>query len=421
MAPRYEVDVLVCGGGPAGVGAAIAAARAGAKTLLVERYGFFGGVASFCPGMPMNQMRPTGRARGAVHELLIDRLRSYGPRAISVVDHAVVTNNEYLKVAAMDVLDAAGAAYLLHSMVAGALVEGARVAGVRLATKEGPAEIRAKVTVDCTGDADAAFHAGAETMKGGPEGFLSPMTLGLLVTGFDVQAAREFQKGGGMGRVLREGRAKYPLLPQSMGFELGPFPIEGCLGINHSGTKTRGVLDATRPEDMTEAERFSRRQALQMVEALREFGGPTFKNIQLAAAGPQPGVRETRRVKGLYVLTEEDALEGRRFQDAVAWRSGFLDIGFVRFQTMKVHDVPYRAIVAEKMDGLLMAGRCISATHVAASAGKSMGNCMATGHAAGQAAAMCAKQGSRPRDLNVHELQDALVADGVPLDRCPAT
>jgi hypothetical protein len=91
---------------------------------------------------------------------------------------------------------------------------------------------------------------------------------------------------------------------------------------------------------LTEAERYSRHQALQIVQALREFGGPAFRRVQLAAAGPQVGVRETRRVKGAYVLTEEDAKSGRRFDDAVAWRSGFLDVGFVRYEPMKVHDVP---------------------------------------------------------------------------------
>ena len=108
------------------------------------------------------------------------------------------------------------------------------------------------------------------------------------------------------------------------------------------------------------------------------------------------------------MLTEEDAMTGRTFDDAIAWRSGFLDPGGqkgARFVKMKIHDVPYRAIVPEKVDGLLMAGRCISATHVAAAAGKSMGNCMATGHAAGVAAALCAKQGIVPRELAVAELQ----------------
>ena len=154
-----------------------------------------------------------------------------------------------------------------------------------------------------------------------------------------------------------------------------------------------------------------------MVQAMREFGGEALKDVELIATGPQIGVRETRRVKGVYVLTEEDAKSGRKFEDVIAWRSGFLDIGFVRFEKMKVHDVPYRAILPEKLDGLLVAGRCISATHVAASAGKSMGNCMATGHAAGLAAAMSAQKGCAPRALKVADLQDALRADGVDLTR----
>ena len=130
-------------------------------------------------------------------------------------------------------------------------------------------------------------------------------------------------------------------------------------------------------------------------------------------------MRETRRVKGMYVITEEDAMAGRKFDDAIAWRSGFLDPGGqrgARFGGMKIHDVPYRAIVPEKLDGLLMAGRCISATHVGATAGKSMGNCMATGHAAGVAAAISAKRRIMPRELPVRELQEALRADGVDFD-----
>ncbi len=122
-------------------------------------------------------------------------------------------------------------------------------------------------------------------------------------------------------------------------------------------------------------------------------------------------------MKGLYVLTEKDALSGQKFDDVIAWRSGLLGIGFVRLSKMKIHDVPYRAILPEKLDGLLMAGRCISATHVAASAGKSMGNCVATGHAAGLAAAMSAKKRCLPRELKVSQLQDALRADGVDLTR----
>jgi len=129
------------------------------------------------------------------------------------------------------------------------------------------------------------------------------------------------------------------------------------------------------------------------------------------------GVRESRRVKGLYVLTEEDALTGAKFDDVVAWRSGYLDIGFVRLDKMKIHQVPYRALVPERVDGLLTAGRSISASHPAASAGKSMGNCVATGHAAGIAAALAVQQSIQPRDVSVATIQQRLREDGVDLTK----
>ena len=411
-----ETDVLVAGGGPAGIGAAIAAARAGARTLLLERHAFFGGVGAYGMGMTINQMRPQGRPRSAVHELLIGRLKAYGQEALVMAGHALVCNVEYLKVAILDALDAAGCRYLLHSQVADAIVEGGRVRGVVVATKEGLLKVRTKVVVDATGDADVAYFAGAETMKGREgDGFLSPMTLNLIIINVDVAAALAATRGGGMARLFDKARPKYPLLPETM--SLARFPLHNCLTVNHAGTKLRGVLDGTELTDLTEAERYSRRQAIQITQALREFGGPAFANVQLAATGPQVGVRETRRLKGLYMLTEEDAKTGRRFQDAIAWRSGFLDIGFVRYEKMQVHDVPYRALLPVKTDSLLVAGRCISASHVAASAGKSMGNCMATGHAAGLAAAISAARSCLPRELTVAELQAALAKDGVDLVR----
>jgi hypothetical protein len=155
-----------------------------------------------------------------------------------------------------------------------------------------------------------------------------------------------------------------------------------------------------------------------MVQALRESGQPAFQQIEWSGTGPQVSVRESRRVKGVYVITEKDAMSGRTFEDAIAWRSGFLDLGGQKggkYVKMQIHDVPYRAILPEKLDGLLTAGRCISATHTAAAAGKSMGNCMATGHAAGLAGALCARKNCQPRELKVAELQAALRADGVDL------
>jgi len=402
-----KTDVLVVGGGPAGIGAALGAARSGAKTCLIERHGFFGGVASWCLGMPINQVRPEGRPRSNIHETLIQKLLDYGGQAVSIGQHQLYCNVDYLKVAVLDALDEAGCKYLVHVQAVDTVVKRNRLTGVIVATKQGLARIDAGAVVDCSGDADVAYFSGAETMK--EAGSLSPMTLCLNLTNVTREQVRRANIAGTAARA----RKKYPLIPEQWALS----PVSNCQSyfINHSGTRDLGKFDATDPFQWTEAEAKSRRQIVQMVQAMREFGGDALKDIELTGAGPQLGVRETRRVKGMYVLTEDDALSGRKFDDTIAWRSGFLDIGFVRFEDMKIHDVPYRAIVPEKLDGLLMAGRCISATHVAASAGKSMGNCMATGHAAGLAAALSVKQGLTPREVKVSEIQDLLRADGVDL------
>ncbi|MHC4400028.1 MAG: FAD-dependent oxidoreductase [Planctomycetota bacterium] len=405
----YSVDVLVVGGGPAGIGAALGAARQGADTLLIENHAFFGGVAAWSLGMPMNQMRPASKPRSNVHELILDKLLALGDQAVRIGKHQFFCNVDYLKVAVLDALDEAGCKYRVHTQAVDAVVENGRVTGVVVGTKEGLATIRAKAIVDCTGDADVAYFAGAETMK--EVGSLSPNTLLLNLGNVTERQVRQAK----IREAAEKARQKYPLIPDRWG--LSRVANSHHFFINHAGTRDLGQFDTTDPWQRSEAECLSRRQVVQMVQAMREFGGEELKDIELVGVGPQMGVRETRRVKGSYVLTENDALEGRKFDDVIAWRSGHLDIGFVRLTRMKIHDVPYRAILPEKLDGLLTAGRCISATHVAASAGKSMGNCVATGHAAGIAAAMAAKKSVVPRELNVGQVQDALRAEAVDLNR----
>jgi ribulose 1,5-bisphosphate synthetase/thiazole synthase len=407
-----EVDVLVVGGGPAGIGAALGAARKGANTLLVENHSFFGGVAAWALGMPINQVQPNGKPRSTVHELVIEKIKAYGDQAIRVGKHELWCNVEYLKVAVLDALDQVGCRYLVHVRAADAVVENNRVVGVVVATKQGLMTIRAKAVVDCSGDADVAYYAGAETMI--DPAALMPMTLSLALTNIDKVKVNYAD----VRDAIHKARMKYPLIPSGF-LEVNQIARGSSWYVNHSGTADMGRVDATDPIERTKAECASRRQALQMVQALHEAENPNLHRIEWAGSGPQVSVRETRRVKGMYVITEEDAMAGRRFDDTIAWRSGYLDPGGQRgapFGKMKIHDVPYRAIVPEEIDGLLMAGRCISATHVGAMAGKSMGNCMATGHAAGMAAAICAKKGIKPREVDVRELQDALRADRVDLD-----
>jgi flavin-dependent dehydrogenase len=159
-----ETDVLVVGGGPAGIGAAIGAAKLGARTMLIETLGFFGGVATWSLGMPINQMQPDSKPRSTVHELILEKLKVYGDQAVYIGQHQWYCNVDYLKVAVLDALDQVGCEYLVHMSAVDALMEGNRVTGVVVGTKQGLANVSAKVVVDCTGDADLAFFAGAETM-----------------------------------------------------------------------------------------------------------------------------------------------------------------------------------------------------------------------------------------------------------------
>lgn len=403
-----ETDVLVVGGGPAGIGAALGAARTGSKTLLIESYGFFGGVASWSLGMPINQMRPESKPRSVVHELLIKKLLNYGDQAVHIGQHQLYCNVDYLKAAILDALEDVGCKYLVHMPAVDTLTEGDRVTGVMVATKQGLMTIRAKVVVDCTGDADVAYFAGAETMMEA----VQPRMPNTMLLNF-ANVTPEQVRGSNRREISRRARSKYPLIPKGWGMG----PVSNCHHYfsNHTGTRDIGQFDMTDPIERSQCECVGRRQAVQIAEAMREFGGENLKDIELVGASTQIAVRETRRLKGVYILTEEDAAKGNTFEDTIGWRSGYLDLMGYKFTGMRIHDVPYRAILPVKVDGLLTAGRSISATHVAMAAGKSMGNCVATGHAAGLAAAMSAKKGIVPRELKVAQLQAALRKDEVDL------
>ena len=306
------VDVLVVGGGPAGIGAALGAARRGVKTLLIENHSFFGGVAAWSMGMQMNQMRPGGKPRSQIHELLIEKLKAYGDQAVRLGQHEVWANVEYLKVAVLDALDAAGCRYLVYVRAADAVVEGNRITGVVVVTKAGLQTIRAQVVVDCTGDADVACYAGAETMVEAEA--LMPMTLGLTLTNIDPSQVRPTD----VEKAIRLGRAKQPLITSGF-LEIKPVTnSKTSWWINHAGTADLGRVDPTDTETRTKAECFGRRQALQMVQAVRASENPALRQIEWGGAGPQLSVRESRRVKGAYVITEEDAMTGRTFPDAIA-------------------------------------------------------------------------------------------------------
>ena len=240
-------------------------------------------------------------------------------------------------------------------------------------------------------------------------GSLAPQTLLLNVSNLSRFSSND------MKGVAERAKEKYPLIPGGWGLS----KVSNChhFVINHAGTKEMGDFDITDPFRFSEAECKSRRQVIQMIEAMRNYGGGELNNCEIVGASTQIGIRESRRIKGGYIITEEDAIAGKKFDDAIAWRSGWLDVGFTMLSQMKIHQVPYRSLVPEKINGLLAAGRCISATHIGAASGKSMGNCIATGHAAGVAAALASNTGKTPREIDVAEIQRILANDGVDLSK----
>ncbi len=247
--PLFDtVDILVVGGGPAGIGAAIGASRKGAKVLLIENHAFFGGVGAWCVGMPINQMRPMGKPRSKVHELIINKLLAYGDQAVRINEHQLLCNVDYLKAAVIDAFDETGCKYLVATRAVDSIVENGRVTGIVMATKNGLMTIKADIIIDCTGDADIAFFAGAETMK--ETGNLSPMTLVFSVTNVD----KEKLKGINIKEIISKAKQKYPLIPPEWG--LVQIDHSHSFVINHAGTRAFAglTLDATDPVMRTQAE-----------------------------------------------------------------------------------------------------------------------------------------------------------------------
>ncbi|HXI17442.1 MAG TPA: FAD-dependent oxidoreductase [Chloroflexota bacterium] len=446
-----EADVLVIGGGPAGIGAAIGAARAGARTVLVERYGFLGGNATAAlvgPFMTSFSNDGSRQIIGGVFDELIRRMEVVGgaihPEKVRSGsaeagfyrhghDHVTPFDPEVLKVVAAEMALEAGCQLVLHTSFVDPLLEdgpaGAKAArGAIIHNKGGLQAIRAGVVVDCSADADVAFRAGAPTQKGREsDGKMQPMTMFFVIEDVDdavVEAhvrAHPEEEGRLFNGIVDRARAE------------GRFPIERDK-INIYRTAERGVwrvnttrllgLDGTNPDDLTRAEIEGRRQVFALLEFMRREC-PGLTRVRLGEIAAQIGVRETRRIVGEYVLTMDDLATGRHFDDVVALCGYPVDIhpvdgaagGTQAAQAAGLHaadiyEIPYRSLVPKGVDDLLVAGRCLSATHEAAGAVRVMPPCFAMGQAAGAAAALALEFNTTPRGLDVSRLQTVLKKQG---------
>ena len=413
---KHTSDVIVAGGGPGGLAAAVSAARNGADTLLVERYGFLGGMATAGLVNPfMTYWAGEEQIIGGVLQEVIDRLTAlgaYGKGSRTAFDP------EAFKLVADQMCEDAGVKVLLHSFLSDATVSGDAIESIEIAGKSGKTSISARVYVDGTGDADLAFMAGARCEKGRDEdGLMQPMTLNFRVC--KVDTSRMPPRGEEFNKLFDKAKAEGRLDCPRENVLLFLTTREGEIHFNQTRITH---ADGTSTEDLTRAEIEGRRQAWQFLDFLRrDVSG--FEQAEMLMSGPQVGMRETRRVMGEYVLTGEDVLSARKFDDCIARGSYSIDIhsptgaGTViqRLKPGESYDIPYRCLVPLGIDNLLIAGRPISATHEAHSSLRIMPICMGIGQAAGTAAALSIKQGVAPRALDVSLLQSTLRSQGANL------
>jgi hypothetical protein len=445
-----ETDVLVVGGGPAGLGAALGAAQAGARVVLAERYGFLGGNATAALVMPLmsfHTAHPTKEKKGATTLLptdhgpgepiiagalksLLERLVKAGGAIEPSLDtgYVVPFDPEWFKLIALEMLDEAGVQFLFHSFASGVL--GAKhVEGAVLETKSGPIAIRARVTIDCTGDGDVAVQAGAPSEVGRADGLVQPMTLMFRIVEFQrnnfeayvTQNPKQWRGVHGLWDLVREATQKGELSLPREDILFFATPHEEEVSVN--STRVTRVL-GTDVWDLSYAEWMSRKQMRQISEFLRRYV-PGFERSYVAQSGVQVGVRETRRVLGDYQLTADDVLAARKFGDAIARGAYPIDIhnptgsGTVlkRLPPGEAYDIPLRCLMPKDVEGLLVAGRCMSGTHEAHSSYRVMPIVMATGQAAGVCAALAARRNALPRAIAAEDVQRELARQGASLRR----
>jgi hypothetical protein len=417
-------DVIVAGGGPAGIGAALASAVNGAKTLLLENRAFFGGVAAVSGWMPINRLLLNGQSRGGVHEIFVGKLRSMGSDAfregkVTWVDgDGLHVHHDYLRLAVMELLEDVKCAYLLQSPVTGVEMDGKTITALVCDGKYGKRVYPAKVFVDASGDGDVAYYAGVPMRKGREsDGVFMPVTVGFVITNLDEEKlfAAITEKGGNdeFSKYIRE-KARESGYAGSVFYSFDRTTVPGVISVNNGGQENIGIIDATDINHVNVSYRTGLQVAVDFIRIARELKLPGLEHCSLVRTGPELGVRETRRMEGEYTLTLEDAQEGKEFEDVVARRYGTIDPGGLQENKdyhgsiKNGHDYPYRCMLPKEVDPLLAAGRCASLSHLGLTTCKSMGNMMGIGQAAGVAAALCAKENTIPRKLDVAKIQKRL-------------
>ncbi|MBE0480452.1 MAG: FAD-dependent oxidoreductase [Dehalococcoidia bacterium] len=446
-----EAEVLVVGGGPAGLGAAIGAAEAGADVILVERHGYLGGNATAALVMPFTSyhtQRPAPQRAGAatlcptdhgpgepaiggVLQRLVHRLVQEGGAIAPAANNGYVVpfDPEIFKLVTLKLLDEAGVKFLFHAFATDVL-NGDRDRGVLFETKSGPGIIKAQVMIDCTGDGDIAARAGARYEVGREDdGLVEPMTLMFLMAEFEREKFEEYVEEHpeewygvhGLWDLIRQATVDGELnLPREDILLFGTIH-QSQVAVN--STRVTKVL-GTDVWDLTYAEYEGRRQLREVARFLQRYV-PGFARSYVVQSGFSTGVRESRRITGEYKLTEEDVLQARKFEDVIARGPYPIDIHHPKGKgtTMKrlppdeAYDIPLRCLLPKGVDNLLVAGRCISGSYEAHASYRVMPISIATGQGAGVCAALAARERIKPGAVNAGEVQTELLRQGANLGR----
>lgn len=453
IGPSY--DVVVVGGGPSGTMAGIAAARIGAKTLVIEQHGFFGGSLTAMGVGPMMSFHNNAgdQVVEGLPQELIDRLVARGASPGHIEDSTTycttVTpfDSEYLKMELEGMLEEAGADVLFHTKLAAArLGENGRIADIVVCNKGGLTAYPGKTCVDASGDGDLAVRAGVPFVMGrAHDRVTQPMTMNLKVGNVDVERVRRYAlenpddfvfahgEEEGLERLKRTPRLS--LAGYRKAWEAAKKQGEIDVPREHVlffETATPGVvivntsrvqgLDATDPLQLSRAEMIGRRQCTQIFDFLRRRC-PGFENAIRMDASSQIGVRESRHVEGIYTLTADDLARRRDFPDPIALGGYPIDIhsaekaetDSVHFAEGTTYQIPMRSLLVEMPDNLVIGGRCISATHEAMAAFRVTPIAMAIGQAAGTIAATATATGTPPAQVDYGAVRTQLLAHGAKL------
>ena len=449
----FRTQVLVVGSGAAGLTAAIAAARNGAETLLIESAGFLGGISATLPWLGFHDRDYRLIVKGLPWEFC-RRLQELDAASRHELDpkcaSAISIDSHWWKILLMQLMREAGVRLLLHTQVVDTIREGDRIAAVIVENKSGRQLIEAGVTIDCSGDGDVAARGHVAWAKGRTgDGLVQAPTLVFKLAGVNRAA---FVAGCKNPEInYREWIAPYPELRAKMMRRLDRMEVIICGGyaklieearaageFDVPQTRIVGVklhqpdqflvvmtrvlgLDPTNTASVTDAYMRVYEQIPVLVQFFKKWV-PGFEESHLGEIAPMLGVRESRRIMGDTVLTAEDLIAGRVFDDAVSMGAYHIDIHrpagtWVDSHNVRAYTIPLRTLIAREVDGLLMAGKCLSASHEAVASTRVIPICMGQGQAVGTVAALAVKRGVGVRDVPIGELQDTLAAQGAEFGR----